>query len=610
MSILGACAIARARLVSQMTRLDAGAVGMVRDVTRTAAISGTNTIIKDAVSKGIEFATQQLVHNLTVPLDVAQSVVRGYFTKTDPALYRTIASTVDAGGRAALRKGFAEGWAETSQVWQNSGLDPAAVEQGFPNATYKNPTVNFLMTGARQAIGASARAWYNMTVEASNYSQAKIQAGKEGFATPEALAKQVDYYMNNPTLEMMLESARLGHMTTFSNQTSLGDLATSVRNAMQGKSEKGPVAVVRNAAANTLLPVTRVPGSVFTRGIVDNTPLGAVLRPLMDNLPDAFGGEKNTAPARGALQAVVRGAGIGSGMLLMGYKYAEHNAATGTRPTSRGDANVEEATGGGGFGGSVRIGGEWLLTRTVMGTWAIPFELGATYYRLTHDPKYKDSVLAAAGAGTTAVGQMYTEDSFLENLSRVAEAVKTGSGSNVAASLVPVPQIVGQASNAMDSNKRVTEGVGQRIMARAVPGYSRTLPEKHDVLGREILKDQGGVLGSVQQFLDPTKAKEDHSTPATDELERLGVGIASLGGHTKNLDPTKPDLPISQAMRDGLRAEWGPKMDAQLTQVVQSPMYQKLPDAQKRIYLSMVINQFQSIEHLGAKMKVMQPTLR
>ncbi len=610
MSVSSACALARAKLTKAVADLKSTGVEKAIATERTFAIGGTRTFAKDAITKTVNTLASLGTRNLVgVPLDVAQSVARAAFhtvvhgTEFAPDTYRLMARTLGADGISAAKTGFQEGLNKTIQVFRNGGVDPEAVARGFTGQTYKNPLINAVMSLPGKIIGATSRPWYEMSAQLSLYNDAKLYAMREG-GTPDVQKARVNELLANPTKEMVVRAGLRAAEATFQNETAIGAVAARLRDLTHGlgkpsiKTPEGNRALRAFDAAyrltsNALVPVAKVPGAVLTKGLIDLTPAGLILRPLL-----AASGNRGEA----AIMALAN-AGVGSALIAKGYADEKSGNATGPRDPSRSSGNVTDATGA--AEQSIKIGGKWLGVRALMGPYAVPYVIGTALARLDQRAKPgQEPVSKAQQIGQTA-GQVLTEETFLDNLGRVADAAKNGTPGQLAASMVPVPQIVRQTAQATaPSTKRIKEGPLQTLVASAVPGYARTLPEAHDVFGKPQQTDMGGAAGVAQSFLDPSQARPDKSDAVTHELQRLGVGIASPGSSLSNPVPASPRIQLTAKQRDAEKEQFGPMLHTQLQSVLSDPDYQRAPDAIKANVLKATIAAFHKIEQGSARQAV------
>lgn len=588
-----ACAAARAMLANAVNALRQTTTDKLVAATRTFAIAGTRTITKDAITKSLNaLATQAIKTGVYVPLDMLQSVAQAAFAKTfqgkdfAPEVYRTLANTTTRKGVELAKLGFDKGWQETLDDWRTNGVASRVAADGFQRMDYGNPLLNRVMNAPGQLISATQRPWYNMTAQLSLYNDAKLMAMRAGLKDAAASA-YVDDLLAHPTEEMVLTAARRAAEVVFSNETKLGIFTQWLRNGPRNMT--GPAASIYRIVANSLVPVAKVPGAVLTKGLVDYSPVGAIVRPLMANLPGSTALEGTTVQAIG-------NASIGSALMAMGYAYAKAGMVTGPRQVQRAQGNVTEATGAGEQ--AIRIGGQWVGLRAVLGPFAIPFAMGAGIAQLQRDTRNPTGNPYGNVAATA--GQIVSEETFLDNFGRVAEAVKTGEPSGVLSSLVPVPQILRQTSNAVAGGAtRVKEGFGQKLAADVLPGYARGLPVKRDVFGQPVMRTQGGVLGAAQEFFDPTLTRVSKADPVTQELQRLGVGVATAGGRLTL--PNQQTVERSAVERNIGRATFGPALHEALLRVVTTPAYANAPDVLKRKVLSNIVSQFHLVDQQTAK---------
>ena len=613
MSVSSACALARAKLTKVVADLKSGGVDKAIATERTFAIGGTRTFVKDAITKTVNTLASLGTRNLVgIPLDVAQATARAAFhtvvngSEFAPDTYRLMARTLGTEGFDAAKTGFQDGLNKTIQVFRNGGVDPEAVARGFTGQTYKNPLINAVMSLPGKIIGATSRPWYEMSAQLSLYNDAKLYAMREG-GSADVQKARVNALLANPTKEMAVRAGLRAAEATFQNETAIGSVAARLRDLTRGlgkptiKNPEGNRALRAFDAAyrltsNALVPVAKVPGAVLTKGLVDLTPAGLILRPLLA----ATGNRGETA-----IMALAN-AGVGSALIAKGYMDEKDGNATGPRDPSRSMGNVTNATGA--AEQSIKVGGKWLGVRALMGPYAVPYVIGTALARLDQRAKSGQEPSSKLQQVGQTAGQVLTEETFLDNLGRVADAAKNGTPGQLAASMVPVPQILRQTAQAVaPSTKRIKEGPVQSLAASAVPGYARTLPEAHDIFGKPMQTDMGGATGVVQAFVDPSQARPDQSDAVTTELQRLGVGVASPASSLNNPRPNSPRIQVSPKDRDAEQVQFGPKLHSQLQATIADPGYQSAPDATKAKILRATVAAFHTIEQRSAKAAALAP---
>lgn len=601
------CAMARAKLTKAVADLKQTGLEKAIGTERTLAIGGTRTFEKDALTKTVNTLGTLATRNLLgIPLDVAQATARAaYHTVVDgsefhPDTYRLMASTLTPAALRAGKAGFQDGLNKTIQIFRNGGVDPEAVARGFTGTKYTNPLINAVMSLPGKIIGATSRPWYEMAAQLSLYNDAKLYAMREG--GPAAVqSARVNDLLANPTKEMVIRAGLRASESVFQNETGIGKAAAAVRDLTRGwgkatiQNPEGSRALRALDAAyrltsNALIPVAKVPGAVLTKGVTDLTPAGLILRPLL-----AATGQRGEA----TIMALAN-AGVGSALIAKGYMDEQSSTATGPRDPSRSSGNVTNATGA--AEQSIKVGGKWFGVRALLGPYAVPYVIGTALARLDQRAKPGQVPVSRGLQVAQTAGQILTEETFLDNLGRVAAAAKQGDVGQVATNMLPVPQILRQtASAAGPSTKRITEGPLQRLAVSAVPGYARTLPEAHDVFGKPEQTDLGGATGAGQAFLDPSQARPDKSDAVTHELQRLGVGIASIGSSLKNPNPTLPRIKLTAKQIDDEQARFGPRLHTQLQATIGDAAYRQAPDAIKTRIVQATIAAFQKMQHADAR---------
>lgn len=603
-TIGGACAVARARLVSAVASLRATGVDKAVGAIRTFAIAGTNTVMKDASTKTSNtLATLATKHLLVLPLDVAQSVVRAArATIVDGAEFapdtkRLMASVLDREGIRLGKQGFQAGLNKAVEAWK-TGIDPESVAAGFSQTDYGNPVLNRIMRTPGNLIGFTSKPLFEMATQLSLYNDAKLYAMREG-GTPAEQSARVNQLLAKPTDEMAQRAILQASEAVFQQKSGIGELTSRIRNLTsnlgkptkenpEGNAGLRALDSVYRLAANAMIPVAKVPGAVLTKGLIDLSPAGVILRPWV-----AESGSKGAATI-----TAIANAGIGAALFAKGYADAEDGRVSGAHDPSRSTQNVTDATGAGVH--MLKIGGQWVGIRAVLGAYSIPYIAGAATHALRAKAKGGETPNPISTAGNVGL-QILTEETFLENMGRMFESLKQGKVRQAAASLAPVPQILRQVATATaPSTKRLKDGPLQTLAASAVPGYARSLPEAHDIFGRPMATDRGGAAGVAQAFFDPTKARPDVSDWATNELQRLGVGIASTASAVRSADGVGKVALTAQA-RDALKAKIGPMLHEAILSLKDNPDYQALPDAQKARQLAHIVAAFHTAMQADAR---------
>jgi len=617
------CGLARAKLASFVDALEKTGWDKARTIIKGTRLWGTLTPIRK-MTTDLTHATFEAVtrNGVAVPLDMVQAIAHsvGVALKkgewVSPDTFRSVAFDMDRMGFAMRKEGFSKGIAKGIETMRNSGIDPEMVNSAFEvsNVRFNNPIGRAIGELPFTVFEGVTKPWWQMAWQTSLYGQAKLRAMQEGGSTAVQTAR-INALLETPSDVMVMRAVEDAQRAVFKDKTVLGEFASKIKTGLGniGQDKQGTEAraalqatpegrgmVLNNAPKNAgmrrftqpvsllaedIVPYTGVPSSIITKGLVDYTPFG-IIKTMMTQIP------KDSRVEGEAVMGLAR-ASVGTALWYLGYKMSEAGMVQGAGAESNSDREVDNARGR--QADAIRVGKKWLAIGW-LGPQALPFLIGATVQRAQANAKQKapndqPSAWHTAGETAAAGAKLLTEDTYLNGMKQVVDAIQSPgkNSARLAQALVPVPQLVGQVSTALDDTRRQPDGPGQAIASRLVPGYSRTLPAKSDVFGRNEKVGLGGWASAVQAFVDPFKTTEEIASPAANELARLAVGV-SRPGKTVTIATSKvPRTP--QEINDDLRA-YGPGLERTLNAIVQMPEFARLPDEIKRLQLKSVVSGF------------------
>jgi hypothetical protein len=562
--------------------------------------------------------------------DQLQSTVRSAATgfKIKPHEFREVVSALDLDGLAAGARGVARGSREVGGAVKR-GIEKArgmtfppgtpfakTIAERFARAAdevtvslntnaqklgINTPTQVRVQGNVKRAlieapfslVEAVDRPALEGAYDMSMYMQSKLSAVRQNLKGA-ARKAEIDRLMASPTLDMEARALEDALYATFKDKTALSDVAESVRRTLtQGAMDGslGHAALKVGMALN--IPFTGVPSSILAKG-VSMTPLGVLSPKLIGN---ALGNAAKRAKAAGrtgkaleratkytATQATrsraMANVALGTPLMALGY-YGEQQGwfegmlATGN---ARDDQLATRAA------NAAKMGGKWVVL-TELGPLAVPMLVGAALSRLSRtDPDA--GMLEQASVVAGAAGKAIADNPFAQGTAKMAEAFVDPAGprgQNFVASNIAglVPSGIGQIANVMDGKEREAQGM-DRVKAR-IPGLRETLPEKGTPFGRQREKS---VMSRLSPML-PVRITDDRSTPVTQELRRAGVSVGTpsrevtVRGEKVTLEPDRYNEVVERQ---------GEFVNSAVQRLMASPVYQALPDEEKKRRLRLVVD--------------------
>lgn len=426
---------------------------------------------------------------------------------------------------------------------------------------FKNRALDLYTKAIFRSLGAEDVIFKGMATQRSLENQARVLAKNEGLAG-KAFKERVAKLLENPTNDMALNAIDEAERATFQNKNPIGDFISSMKAKAKGmeKSEeagKRITGMFANAALEILAPFTNTPTNVVSR-IADYSPIGALK--AIGRL--AIPGFRKDPKLQEKISKQLGQAVTGSSIMALGYKLAKDGKLTGNAPEKKSEREAFYAEK---QPFSIKVGDKWLKIDRLS-----PFgnilTLGADLQRIAKEKKGLGLITTTGAAGLKAL----TEQTFLKGvaggLKAITEPEKKGEKFVEQTIASTMPTIVGKVARAIDPNLRITEGVKEAIQAR-VPGLTQALPKRRDIFGEPVKRSRLDIVS-------PVAIKEAKDEPILRESERLGVPVTTPS-------QTINGIKLDNREYDTYQRIQGKLLKKVMTQLIESPEYQGLPESKK-----------------------------
>jgi hypothetical protein len=600
------CAVARGNLAREVSRLKVSpwaerAGGVIKAGYLASVKTLERNVVGNTASLGLEYLGTRSV---AVALDYIQAVARSAatFGKVQPHEFRQIANIVNVRGMKAAAKGARQGAIDAVRLMR-TGVDTSPIESQVKfelgaDTQMKSSVMDRATRAVFNSMEAIDKPFYQAAYFTSLEGNARLLGIREGL-TGKALKARTDELLAKPTEQMTIGAHYDAQIATFKNRTVLSDMATGLRSAAKRELRNSTGAAraaygAANLAIDVTLPFTKVPSAIVMAGI-RYSPAGFISPALKasgrgaaevarllgrNKLAMALVEASASNPAAQAEMAKqLSKATIGTGLTMIGFAMYANGTLTGSAPKEPSQRKLWDLSGK--RPNSVLIGGEW-RSITSLGPLAIPMLLGANIKRFSSQEEDKDYGDAAAFA-VGSIAKTATEQSYLQGVDRTIAAMSDpeGKAAGAVAGMIPVPAAVNQVAAAVDPTMRESRTVREKVQAK-IPFASKSLPARLDPFGIEIPKGKGGVRGAAESFLDITNPSPDRSTPLTDELERLQLGVSGVGP-TFTVKGVKYQR-TPEMIRE-LTKELGPDIQNRLEDLIVTSKYQAATDPEKETLL-------------------------
>lgn len=369
----------------------------------------------------------------------------------------------------------------------------------------------------------------------------------------QALIDDVTQTAANPTEEIAARAAREASEYLFQDELSAG-----MRAVMRYRNS--------SLVARLLFPFFRTPVNLV-KFVAERSPVGVILPRNVAALR-AGGGEAADAVAR-----VMVGSMLMGGLTLR----AAEGHITGAGPKDPKMRDLLRAQGWQPY--SVKIGDRWMSYRG----FDPPSQYLANAANLIEIARNDAEYEAKAWQLIQQAGRAVTDATWLQGLRDVLDAVDEPEryGQRFVERFAGgfVPRLLAPVTQALDPTIREAETIPEAIQAQ-LPGLSRGLPPRLDVLGRPIEREGGPLRGLMPSVRTP------RDEPALAELVRHGVGIPEPSRSVRRQGKT---FAVPEAVRRRIIAERGRRVLEAITRLIHTPHYRNLTDEQQRLALQRIV---------------------
>ena len=404
------------------------------------------------------------------------------------------------------------------------------------------------------------------------YTLAARQAAAEGYnpATREFRAR-LQEIAQNPTDAMQAQIEAAGQRFTFN--TPLGEAGQSIQST------------IRQLHLEWAVPFVQTPANV-AKEMLRLTPAAPII------------GEWRAAIAEGgvarnkAIAEMVVGTAVGTAM----FSFASSGSISGSGDPDPRKRAVQMAAGWQPY--SVKIGDTWYSYQRLqpVGTLiGMAADMADAWEHLTPDESDKIPKILS-----TAFANAITNQTFLQGITNIINAISDPNRfgprfvQGLAGSLVP--GIVAQPAQMMDPYKREVDSVMDAVKNR-LPGMSETLRPKRDAYGEPIpANDRFGEISPITMM----KASNDKVRM---EAARLGIGVSKAPDHIQlpsGKDPKLGRVDLTSEQRDIFADKAGHMAYHVLSQLVNSPTWDNLPDLAQRNAMDMVFEKTKAFGRAAA----------
>lgn len=371
-------------------------------------------------------------------------------------------------------------------------------------------------------LGAGDEIFRNMAYQRKLYRDAYHTAKKEGL-TGDQLNRRMEELLNTPTIDMMRDATDEAKHLTF--QDDMGEIIKQIDRLRDPSTKKTMVGKGTAVGIRMFLPFLKTPTNLFKQSI-DFSPLGVA---------------KNYTKLKTAIKAGDREtAGTIIGEAMLGTAIAAYIAmetmdgnVTGGAPRDKGakDRFYRENK----LPYAIKIGDTWYQYKRVD-----PF---ASVVGLTADMVQLDEKNAGALLGVVA--ENLKDKTYLSGVSDLMN-VLTGEEWERDYALksmllgAAMPSFVGHITRSIDSNVRVADTIGQRLLVQT-PGMSESYPSRVNVLGYSVERANKGL----NYFFNPIQTETASIDPVSQSLMEIDKTISvpndrfSRDGVEYKLTPTE-----------------------------------------------------------------------
>ncbi|HKQ06800.1 MAG TPA: hypothetical protein VJ464_16820 [Blastocatellia bacterium] len=522
---------------------------------RTNELMNLRTLAKVVIGHGAAMPAEELSRAIaTIPDVLMAGFKRG----------RSL-TAMDFGAMArAGYEGATKGVKEAANILRHG--DPSGIPEMSREIPDGNPLFRLWVNGSRRVYGAALQPERVLAIRRAMEERARLWAeseARQGTIKPSEVRARTRELIGgdkdpSATARISLDAMADAEYVTYRNQNAF---VKKLRDAAEVFSPRA-----RQVLDQATL-FMNTPANVVEMNL-KYTPIGGAA--------DVWGAVKEwkangpSAEARRQLSMAMGRMGVGAAAFAFGYYLSGQGQMQGMLSTPVSDAE-------GHWRSAVHIPGTniWLPVLHLGPVGAL-MTLGATVRQAVDKNRHKEEdgaepttardVVSAAAKALVAehpTAKLVTDAADLiekpgENLGRFSVSQ--------ARTLLPGDSALREAAALTDDKEREAKGAEQEFK-KGTPGLRQTLPAKRDVLGREI--PSKSLPGEVFNY------DTDRSTPALDEMNRLGVSI----------NQPKAKAGESAEALDKRAAGSGQLVGERLDMLVESQAYQKLDDRMKRAVL-------------------------
>jgi len=460
---------------------------------------------------------------------------------------------------AGMLHGFREGVRKGAFAWKNDipmeGLSKMELAH-TPSIPGKMGTV--IRTPGRILL-ATDEFFKGIVYTSDMYAQAYRRAYRDaatGKIQRSQVLKAAQKYLEEPDLDMMNRASHASHYATFTKE--LGKMARHIESA------RGGIPGLRY-----IIPFLRTPMNIAKYGL-ERTPLNIPRVAIKAAKGELRGAALATEASKIALGTAT---GVATFMLAM------EGHVTGSGPKDSNARAKLYRTGWTPY--SLKFRGKYYqFSRlepfgTILGLFADAAEIW-------EDIKEGEREKIAARI-ILSVSQNLTNKTFLQGLSSAMNAISDPERygddfiRNFAGTVIPSG--VAATARATDPYIRDTQNIIDHIKSR-IPGVSTSLPPRRDVYGKPL--ERGGT--PVSRGISPVRISEVKENTVDRELKRLGI---DLGMPSRRVGERK----LTSGEYSQVTKKAGEIVYKALSSLIQSPIYQRVPDEVKKKRIRSVVSQ-------------------
>lgn len=424
-----------------------------------------------------------------------------------------------------------------------------------------------------RTLGAEDRAFYNAAYARSLYDQAGAMA-KNAKNTDVGFIKNL---VDNPTEDMLVAATKDANYATFHDKNMISNAATGIKKAMSTDKFGKVPGEAGKVLSEVVAPFTGVPSSIATKTIA-YSPIGLVKGAV--DVGRVIKGSEVAGLQRQAAQEIGRGV-VGTGLFGLGAYLMGKGLMTG-QPKDKKEADLWAAQGK--QQNSILVGGKWRSINSV-GPQTLVMLAGA---KLQEEMNRPDGNI---GAYMGKLGKDQLSQTFLAGvqgpLNAVTDPARYGQSYLGGQLSSTVPNIIKDWSKAADDKLRENNNIGD-YFKNSIPYWRNTSTVKRDVLGQEMPQEPTGGWA----FVDLFNSKTPVNNPVANELGRLyQVGQeATPAAVDKGSMKTLGIDNLNPKQLDELEKRSGGYLMSNLTDIVQSPVYQNGTDEEKKNAIKSVVD--------------------